>query len=40
VMGRYVNGPISRALGWAYFGLICILAVAAPVLFVITNGGG
>jgi manganese transport protein len=40
VMGRYVNGPISRTLGWGYFGLICILAVAAPVLFVITNGGG
>jgi manganese transport protein len=39
VMGRYTNGPISRTLGWAYFGLICVLAVAAPILFVITNGG-
>jgi len=39
-MGKYVNGPISRTLGWGYFGLICILAVAAPVLFVATNGGG
>ena len=26
VMGRYVNGPVSRSLGWAYFGLICVLA--------------
>ena len=33
VMGRYVNGPLSRVLGWAYFVLICVLAVAAPVLF-------
>ena len=39
VMGKYVNGPIARVLGWAYFGLICVLAVAAPVLFVATNGG-
>jgi manganese transport protein len=40
VMGRYVNGPINRVLGWAYFGLICLLALAAPVLFIWTNGGG
>jgi manganese transport protein len=40
VMGNHVNGPINRVLGWAYFGLICLLALAAPVLFVWTNGGG
>jgi len=40
VMGEHVNGPLARALGWGYFGLICVLAVAAPVLFVVTNGGG
>jgi len=40
VMGKYVNGPVARTLGWGYFGLICLLAVAAPVLFVWTNGGG
>jgi Mn2+/Fe2+ NRAMP family transporter len=40
VMGKYVNGPVTRVLGWAYFGLICLLALAAPVLFVWTNGGG
>jgi manganese transport protein len=39
VMGRFVNGPLARVLGWGYFGLICLLAVAAPVLFVWTNGG-
>jgi len=39
IMGRYVNGPVARTLGWAYFGLICLLAIAAPVLFVATNGG-
>jgi manganese transport protein len=40
VMGAHVNGPVTRMLGWAYFGLICLLAIAAPVLFVWTNGGG
>lgn len=40
VMGAHVNGPVARTLGWLYFGLICLLAVAAPILFVWTNGGG
>jgi manganese transport protein len=39
VMGRHVNGWLSRLLGWGYFGLICLLAIAAPILFVATNGG-
>jgi Mn2+/Fe2+ NRAMP family transporter len=39
IMGKYVNGPIARTLGWAYFALICLLAIAAPILFVATNGG-
>jgi manganese transport protein len=39
VMGEHVNGPIARVLGWFYFGLICVLALAAPILFVWTNGG-
>jgi manganese transport protein len=39
VMGNHVNGPLARVLGWFYFGLICVLAVAAPILFVWTNGG-
>ena len=39
-MGEYVNGPVTRVLGWLYFGLLCVLAVAAPVLFIATNGGG
>jgi hypothetical protein len=38
-LGAHVNGPIARVLGWFYFGLICVLAVAAPILFVWTNGG-
>jgi manganese transport protein len=39
LMGDQVNGLLARGLGWAYFVLICGLAVAAPVLFVATNGG-
>jgi Mn2+/Fe2+ NRAMP family transporter len=40
LMGDKVNGTITRVLGWTYFALICALTVAAPVLLVITNGGG
>jgi Mn2+/Fe2+ NRAMP family transporter len=40
VMGENVNGPLARVMGWAYFGLICLLALAAPILFMATNGGG
>ena len=40
VMGRHVNGLVARTLGWAYFGLICVLTVAAPILLFATNGGG
>jgi manganese transport protein len=39
LMGDQVNGPLARGLGWAYFVLICVLAVAAPILFIATNGG-
>ena len=39
LMGDQVNGLLARGLGWAYFVLICGLAVAAPILFVATNGG-
>jgi manganese transport protein len=38
-MGEQANGPVARVLGWFYFGLLCVLAVAAPVLFIATNGG-
>jgi manganese transport protein len=40
LMGDHANGVIANALGWFYFGLICVLTVAAPVLLVMTNGGG
>ena len=40
VMGEHVNGPLARGVGWTYFALICLLALAAPVLFIATNGGG
>jgi Mn2+/Fe2+ NRAMP family transporter len=39
LMGEHVNGRFARVAGWAYFGLICVVAAAAPALFVMTNGG-
>jgi manganese transport protein len=39
VMGVHVNGPIANTLGWLYFVLITIAAVAAIPLLVLTHGG-
>jgi len=39
-MGRHVNGPVARTLGWLYFGVIVVLALAAVPLLLITDGGG
>lgn len=39
-MGRHANGRISATLGWVYFGVIVVLAIAAIPLLVMTNGGG
>jgi manganese transport protein len=38
-MGRDVNGPLARVLGWSFFAVICAAAVAAPVLLVWTGMG-
>jgi manganese transport protein len=39
-MGEHVNGRVASLLGWLYFGVILILAVAAVPLLLVTNGGG
>jgi Mn2+/Fe2+ NRAMP family transporter len=39
-MGEHVNGRFSRLLGWLYFALIVVLAIAAIPLLLMTNGGG
>jgi manganese transport protein len=40
LMGKHTNGAIANTLGWAYFALICVLTVVAPILLFATNGGG
>jgi manganese transport protein len=39
LMGRDANGPIATALGWTFFVIICIAALAAPILLVMTGLG-
>lgn len=39
-MGSHANGRLSSALGWLYFAVIVVLAVAAIPLLLMTNGGG
>jgi manganese transport protein len=38
-MGEHVNGPTTRTLGWAYFALITLAALAALPLYFLTSGG-
>jgi manganese transport protein len=40
LMGRHTNGAVLHVLGWIYLAVVCVLAVAAPILLVVTNGGG
>jgi manganese transport protein len=38
-MGKHANSRLIHVLGWAYFGLICAVAVAAVPLLVATRMG-
>jgi len=39
-MGEHANGRFSSTLGWGYFAVIVVLAIAAIPLLLATNGGG
>ena len=39
LMGRHVSGVLARPLAWVYFAVICVVAVAGPVLMVVTHMG-
>ena len=38
-MGRYANGRAAKVLGWFYFAVILVAALAALPLFFLTSGG-
>ena len=38
-MGQYANGPLAKTLGWLYFAVITLAALAALPLFFLTSGG-
>jgi len=38
-MREHSNGPIARVLGWFYFAVIVIAALAAIPLYLLTSGG-
>jgi Mn2+/Fe2+ NRAMP family transporter len=38
-MGQYANGIAAKTIGWFYFAIITLAAIAALPLFVITSGG-
>jgi Mn2+/Fe2+ NRAMP family transporter len=38
-MRQYANGAIAKSLGWFYFVVITVAALAAVPLFILTSGG-
>jgi manganese transport protein len=38
-MGKYANKWLAKSLGWIYFVLVCVAALAAIPLYLITSGG-
>jgi hypothetical protein len=39
VTGNYVNRRLATMLGWIFFGIICVAAIGAPILLVLTGTG-
>lgn len=39
VMGKHVNSRVVQVLGWLYLALICLAAVAAVPLMIVTHSG-
>jgi manganese transport protein len=40
MMGKHVNSPAIRVLGWFYFGVICLAAAAVPLMIITRMGQG
>jgi manganese transport protein len=38
-MGEHANGPLAKTLGWLYFAIISLAAIAALPLYFLTSGG-
>lgn len=38
-MDEFVNGPFANVLGWSFYVLLCIVAIAALPLYLATSGG-
>jgi Mn2+/Fe2+ NRAMP family transporter len=38
-MREYTNGRFSNALGWVFYGILLLVAVAAVPLYLVTSGG-
>jgi manganese transport protein len=38
-MAAHTNGALAKTLGWGFYGLVCLAAVAAWPLYLITSGG-
>jgi Mn2+/Fe2+ NRAMP family transporter len=39
VMGRFASGPVARPMAWLSYAVVCLVAVAGPILMLLTHTG-
>jgi manganese transport protein len=40
LMGEHATGSLGKVPAWMFFAIICLVAVVAPALLIVTDGGG
>ena len=38
-MGRYASGPVARPMAWLSYAVVCVVAIAGPILMLLTHTG-
>jgi manganese transport protein len=38
-MGRFASGPVARPMAWLSYAVICVVAIAGPILMLLTHTG-
>jgi Mn2+/Fe2+ NRAMP family transporter len=39
IMGQYASGAVARPMAWISYAVICVVAVAGPILMLLTHTG-
>jgi Mn2+/Fe2+ NRAMP family transporter len=39
LMAQHASGPVARPMAWLSYGVVCVVAVAGPILMLVTHTG-